>query len=188
MLGDLDYAVKHLSDFHFRIVPVRGDEGREAARDQKSSNGAADSGSIRNPNANASRNRDSVGTSTSSARSSVGAGVYAGKAKAPENAASHVHDKHHRVYGGEGGKHEEMQARVVATRIRQLDQSKVQTSRGPDSGKDGSGSRSRRKGRRGSLHQARGSVCLFVCVVCVVCCGYDQSTFSLSTAPSHACS
>ena len=35
MIGDVDYAVKHLSDFHFRIIPVSKEEARShAAVDQ----------------------------------------------------------------------------------------------------------------------------------------------------------
>eukprot|EP00750_Incisomonas_marina_P022345 INCI4964.11.p1 GENE.INCI4964.11~~INCI4964.11.p1 ORF type:complete len:2408 (+),score=294.54 INCI4964.11:1047-7226(+) len=108
MLGDLDYAVKHLSDFHFRIVPVQHRSGMPSEAQHAELNSSLDT-------------------------------------DLPSNDNSHV-----------DGSHEHLRARIVATRIRQLDQSKLQSRPGDTAAESsrgrgqsvGSGGRRRRKRSR----------------------------------------
>jgi hypothetical protein len=116
MLGDLDYAVKHLSDFHFRIIPVAESSAENESNIQtKCSNHTQSS-------------QHHVRKKTSATPSHLHHHI--NKSNKNKHNNSNKLNNNHRSYnelGSKSGTHEEMVTRVVATRIRQLDQTKLQS-------------------------------------------------------------
>ena len=124
MIGDLDYAVKHLSDFHFRIVPVRG---------------------------------GSDGDRGSSPPDSFPADGGDGGGGGGGSTATDQRNSNLPPAPGRKGSHEQLRTRVVATRMRLLDHSKLQHGAAPSSsgGVGSSGSRSSGGGGRRGRNRRR---------------------------------